>query len=167
MCDQPDEVAKLRAAIKAAGFSVMETSGEWSIFDVSEAGKAADAKCLEVAMRNVELEQENKRLHALIHTPHTEDWLTAVPLEAAFQIENWGTDHDHGKDPQDWFWLLGFLAGKAVRSHSDGDLEKAKHHTISTAAVLLNWHRRLSGMDFSFTPGLSSPPAEEGQNVTG
>lgn len=56
------EALKLRAAIKAAGFAVMETSGAWSIHDVSERGKAEEAKSLEVAMENVHLSVEAKRL---------------------------------------------------------------------------------------------------------
>lgn len=50
------ESAKLREAIRAAGFAVMQTSGEWSIHDVSERGKEEEARSLEVATRNVELE---------------------------------------------------------------------------------------------------------------
>lgn len=54
------EAEKLREAIRAAGFAVMETSGPWSIHDVSERGKAEEAKSLEVATRNVELEMALK-----------------------------------------------------------------------------------------------------------
>jgi hypothetical protein len=51
---------------------------------------------------------------------------------------------DLAPEPQDWYWLLGWLAGKAVHAATTGDVEKARHHTISSAAVLLNWHRHLS-----------------------
>lgn len=34
---------KLREAIRAAGFAVMETSGAWSIHDVSEKAKQLEA----------------------------------------------------------------------------------------------------------------------------
>ena len=34
-----EEVAKIRAAIKRAGFAVMQTSGDWSIHDVSAKAK--------------------------------------------------------------------------------------------------------------------------------
>lgn len=61
-----EEIAKLRAAIRRAGFSVMETSGAWSIHDVSEKGKADDAKSLEVATRNVYLEIENEKLRSAL-----------------------------------------------------------------------------------------------------
>lgn len=97
-------------------------------------------------------EAEVARLRALINTPSTADFLAALPLEAAHQVERWGVEHDRGKDPSDWFWLLGYLGGKALRSAIDGDVAKAKHHCISSAAVLLNWHRRLSGEESSFQP---------------
>ena len=60
------EVANLRAAITAAGFAVMQTSGAWSIHDVSEHGKTEEAKSLEVASQNVWLEVENERLRAAL-----------------------------------------------------------------------------------------------------
>lgn len=111
-----------------------------------------------------ELEAEVARLLALIDTPHTADFMSAVPLEAAHQIKRWGTEHDDGKEPEDWFWLVGYLAGKCLRAASDyartgdaRDLEKAKHHTISTAGVMLNWHRRLTGEETTFQPGTTSP----------
>lgn len=97
------------------------------------------------------------QLEALINTPHTADWLDATKLEAAHQIERYGVMHDAGKGPLDWFWLIGYLAQKAVTAEMAGDTEKAKHHTISTAAVLLNWHKRLSGEDFMFRPGIADP----------
>lgn len=85
------------------------------------------------------------------------DFMQAVPLEAAHQLKRWGVEHDDGKEPQDWFWLVGYLAGKCLRAAIDGDTEKAKHHTISTAAVMLNWHRRMTGDDATFRPGIERP----------
>lgn len=60
------ENAKLRAAIKDAGFAVMETSGAWSIHDVSEKGKVDEARELEVATKNVTLEVENLKLRGVL-----------------------------------------------------------------------------------------------------
>lgn len=57
---------KLREAVRAAGFAVMETSGAWSIHDVSERGKAEEAKALEVATRNVDLEVEVAKLREVL-----------------------------------------------------------------------------------------------------
>ena len=92
-------------------------------------------------------------LEALINTPQTVDWFDGVQLEAAHQQERWGTTHDGGKTAFDWFWLIGYLAQKAASSAVSGNVEKAKHHTISTGAALLNWHRNLSGENTSMRPG--------------
>lgn len=108
----------------------------------------------------VQLEMEIQRLMNLIDTPHTEDFMQAVPLEAAHQIKRWGVEHDEGKTPFDWFWLVGYLAQKAATAAVNGDLEKAKHHTISTAACMLNWYRRLTGDDETFQPGIEIPKGE-------
>lgn len=99
----------------------------------------------------------NQALIDLIDTPHTADWIQAVPLEAAHQIKRWGVEQDAGKTPFDWFWLLGYLSQKAADAQVRGDVDKAKHHTISSAAVLLNWHRHLSGDNSTFQPGIDTP----------
>jgi hypothetical protein len=93
-------------------------------------------------------------LEASINTPETADFMKGVPLEAAHQRERWGVDHDAGKSAFDWFWLIGYLAQKAATSEVRGDVEKAKHHAISTAAALANWHLRLSGGDNRMRPGI-------------
>ena len=92
-------------------------------------------------------------MDGLINTPHTGEWFEAVRLEAAHQIERWGVDHDRGKGPPEWFWLIGYLAGKAVAAALKGDTEKALHHTISTGAVLLNWWRHIKGVELTYQPG--------------
>ena len=56
------EVKKLRDAIKNAGFAICQFSGDWTLHDVSKCGEALEAKCLEVATRNVDLELENARM---------------------------------------------------------------------------------------------------------
>lgn len=83
---------------------------------------------------------ENRRLRTLLNTPHVRHFTQAVQIEAGHQRERWGAEHDAGKDPQDWFWLLGYLAGKALRAVLDGDTNKALHHCVSSAAALANWH---------------------------
>lgn len=96
-------------------------------------------------------------LLALIDAPQTDDFFSAVRHEAAHQVERFGSVDDAGKKPQDWFWLLGYLSGKALASVLRGDKEKALHHTISSAAVLLNWHRSLSGNPTAMRPGIETP----------
>ena len=78
-------------------------------------------------------------------------------LEAAHQIERWGAQHDAGKTPLDWFWLIGYLAQKAATAAIAGNIEKAHHHTISTAAAMLNWYRSLTGENTDMRPGIAPP----------
>ena len=92
-----------------------------------------------------------------LNVPETKDFLRGIEREAAHQRFRWGADHDEGKSAYDWFWLIGYLAQKAADAALRGDVEKAKHHTISTAAVFANWHLRLCGVDTSMRPGIASP----------
>lgn len=91
---------------------------------------------------------------SIINTPETADFMAGVLLEAAHQRERWAASHDGGKTPWDWFWLIGYLAQKAASAAAAGDVEKARHHTISTAAALANWHAALSGANTSMRPGI-------------
>jgi hypothetical protein len=91
---------------------------------------------------------------AIINTPETADFMAGVPLEAAHQRDRWGSEHDAGKSPFDWFWLVGYLAQKAAASAVAGDADKAMHHTISTAGALANWHAQLSGKTNVMRPGI-------------
>ena len=92
-------------------------------------------------------------LRDLVNSPHTNDFLESVRTEVAHQIERWGTVHDRAKEPADWYWLLAYLSGKALAAHIAGDVEKAKHHTISSAAVLANWHAAITCADNRMAPG--------------
>jgi hypothetical protein len=102
------------------------------------------------------LTAENARLSALINNPHMDDFMAAVKLEAAHQRERWGTEKDAAKDDSDWFWLVGYLTGKALSSgvlHMNAreqdeqrkHHEKRLHHIITSAAALLNWHAYATG----------------------
>lgn len=104
--------------------------------------------------------EDRDRLDSLVNNPHIKEFAEAVRLEAAHQRERWGAAHDAGKQSQDWFWLIGYLAGKALAADKSGDKDKALHHTISTAAVLANWHAALTGEHTEFRPGID--PAEHG-----
>lgn len=105
----------------------------------------------------MELVEEIERLQGLLNTPEVNDFTDAVRREAAHQRERWGTDHDAGKQPEDWFWLLGYLAGKALSAAKAGNRDKALHHTISSAAALANWHVALLGADNRMRPGIDPP----------
>ena len=91
----------------------------------------------------VQLRTEIGRLTNILNTPLYDDFIEAVRSEAAHQIWRWGKEHDEKKDPEDWFWTIGYLSGKALRAHIDHDKTKALHHTISTAAVLMHWHQAI------------------------
>lgn len=111
----------------------------------------------------VVLQAEADRLRGLINTPHVDNFMDAVRLEAAHQQERWGTDHDEGKAPADWFWLLGHLAGKSVAAFAAGNRAKGLHHIISSAAALLNWHRHAIGEPSRMRPGITPPKELEQQ----
>lgn len=64
--DQIEEAVKLREAIRDAGFTVMQTSGRWSIHDVSELGIAEQEKTKEIICENIDLEIKVKRLEDAI-----------------------------------------------------------------------------------------------------
>lgn len=101
----------------------------------------------------VRVKEENARIVGMINSPQIADFLEAVKLEAIHQRERWGTDHDAGKENSDWFWLIGYLAGKAIRP--DATPEKMLHHIITTAAACLNWHAARTGSDTRMRPGIS------------
>lgn len=109
----------------------------WEALD----GKAGVAALLEFT----QLEVQVKTLQELVNTPVFEDFTEAVKREGAHQIARWGKAHDRSKSAENWFWLVGYLAGKALRANIDGDREKALHHTISSAAALMQWHAAIKG----------------------
>ncbi|WP_423606157.1 hypothetical protein [Sphingomonas sp. MS122] len=130
-----DVIRALAIALSARATALQEEDGEWTWVDI--------ARCA---------------FDQLVNTPETSEWLAGVMMEAAHQRARWVADHDAGKTPFDWFWLIGYLSQKAAGSAVAGDIEKAQHHTISTAAALANWHRALAGVDHSMRPGIDPPP---------
>jgi hypothetical protein len=117
-------------------------------------------------------ESSRAELLALINTPELVDFPKAVHIEAVHQIQRWGSEHDGGKEPEDWFWLVGYLAGKALSSwkfslvceERDPELakqlrEKTLHHIITTAAALNNWHAQILGQS-NMRPGIDPARAE-------
>ena len=103
-----------------------------------------------------QLRQEVERLRAQLNTPELHDFGRAVVLEAAHQRERWSSEHDAGKTPADWFWLIGYLAGKALTACLTGNADKALHHVITTAAACANWHAAIVGASTTMRPGLPS-----------
>jgi hypothetical protein len=84
-----------------------------------------------------------------INTPEINDFLKAIENEALHQRDRWGSEHDAGKTDADWFWLVGYLAGKVINKP-----EKALHHIITTAAACLNWHSAKLGTHNKMRPGI-------------
>ena len=116
-------------------------------------------------MNEIALLEYAKKLHRRINSPIIDDFIDGVRVEAVHQIERWGVAHDRGKSAFDWFWLIGYLAQKAATAAVKGDMVKAKHHTISTAAALLNWHNALMGEE-SLNAGAPKHVVEQVENPT-
>lgn len=93
------------------------------------------------------MEAECDRLKALINTPELIEFPKAVHIEAVHQRERWGAEHDKSKGHEDWFWLIGYVAGKALSAGKQGDIAKIRHHIITTAAVCNNWHASLNSIE--------------------
>lgn len=104
-------------------------------------------------------------LRELVNNPITADFVVGVQAEAAHQVQRWGDAHDRSKSAENWFWLVGYLAGKCLRACITGDRDKALHHTISAGAALANWHAAILadtsgtgvGVDADLTPLAESP----------
>lgn len=116
-----------------------------------------------------ELADEIERVDNLINTPEIESFRDGVILEAAHQSERWNTDHDGGKSILDWFWLIGYLAQKAAYCQLAGDIDKALHHTITTAAALAHWHGSIlaesKGEKYPMRPGIEAPTEYEQRSL--
>src|SRR5262249_51417398 len=98
------------------------------------------------------------RMHAALTTPQLEEFASGAVGEAKHQVYRWGAEHDARKTAWDWFWTLGYLGAKAAHATIAGDFDKAKHHTITAAAMLANWHRQLAA---SPAPALPADPRLE------
>jgi hypothetical protein len=109
---------------------------------VNDLASAVLSRGGEVERLRRELRQANEettRLKELLNTPELHDFAKAVALEAAHQRERWQPEHDAEKTDADWFWLIGYLAGKAL--HNPGDVPaKRLHRIITIAAAAANWH---------------------------
>jgi hypothetical protein len=171
-----------RAGMRAIALGVLETqSMEGDMSQISRFEKTGCEFCeldgfgAHAPRCPVPLEAELARLRALLNTPEVLSFMKGVQLEAIHQVERWGTADDRAKRPEDWFWLVGYLAGKALhaqkqsidadardlkqysRGATDGapHRDKALHHCISTAAALYNWHCAIKGVDVRMAPGSS------------
>lgn len=94
----------------------------------------------------------------LLNSPELHDFARGVVQEAAHQRQRWGTAKDADKSPADWVFLVGHLATRSMMYLQAGNVDKALHHTITTAAALANWHSNISGADTSMWPSLPGQP---------
>lgn len=81
------------------------------------------------------IEQRFERVMALLNVPDQEDFLRAAVTEAQYQRTRW-TASDEAKTDSDWFWLAGYLLGKALHDVRG----KRVHHLTAAAAAIANWH---------------------------
>ncbi len=138
------------AEIRAAGADEADVLDALCLLvEVSPAGPARDltdyGRTAEYdRMGRGQLLAEVKRLHDLLWLPETQDFTRGVELEIAHQIDRWGLEHDAKKGPADWFWTLGYLGGKALAAHQAKNFTKARHHCVTVAALMGNWHRHIS-----------------------
>lgn len=141
---RPNDVPNLEWSKTTREFFENEENHEWWEMRVLYAEPAARAHGEPEREALPEDErQELERLRALVNSPETRDFLVGVRNEVCHQVERWGTVNDRAKEPADWFWLVGYLGGKALTAHVKGDTDKALHHCISTAAALANWHAHI------------------------
>jgi hypothetical protein len=99
-------------------------------------------------------------VETLLNAPIIDDFLEGVRFEAAHQQQRWGVDHDGGKSPEEWLWLVAYLCTKATQAARYGDAEKHRHHVITAGAALLNWHRHATGETTTMRPGVDPEKAE-------
>lgn len=92
-----------------------------------------------------------------IDTPEIHDFIGGAVSEAQHQRSRWGTEHDEGKSPSDWLWLVAYLATKATQAERYGDHDRYLHHIITCAAACANWHAHANGDDCSMKPGAPTP----------
>ena len=97
-----------------------------------------------------------EQLLALVNSPELRDFAQGVVLEAAHQQEKWGSQQDAGKTAFDWVFLVGHLTTRAAVNLQSGNIEKALHHCITTAAALGNWHSQILGL-CDMRPGIDAP----------
>lgn len=98
-------------------------------------------------------EQDGRRYRELA-TPEIHDFMLAVEREAAHQRDRWETEHDSGKSPEDWLWLVAYLSVKATQANRYGDQKKYLHHIVTCAAACCNWHANATGANKMMRPGV-------------
>lgn len=123
------------------------------------ASKSAAAPATPTTAELIELRTKAAKYDA-INTPELYDFITATVNEALHQREKWGVEADGGKADADWFWLIGYLAGKALHNppkEGMGDVDARLHRIITVAAAACNWHGATLGTYALMRPGIEAP----------
>lgn len=97
-----------------------------------------------ILKENAQLRARVAELEALINSPEIEDFIKGVSIEMPHQTNRWGASHDAFKTTSDWLRLVLQLLGKASEADWAGDLDKLKHHIITSSAALGNFHAAIS-----------------------
>lgn len=129
-------------------------------FTVEEACELTDQQ-ISLAEQLAITTEERDALSALVNSPQTAEFLSAVQAEGAHQVQRYGEARDRSKSATAWFHLLAYLSGKACRAAIEGDKEKALHHCISSAAMLGEWFKAIQadttgcgdGLDIDLSQG--------------
>lgn len=159
--EKPIDLSLIRAHVQAARQIIWDLnagSRQWLLSVPARPGIDPDLVMSEV-LSDAELMATTLQT---INTPELPDFVKGVQMEAQHQRLRWPSEQDAGKEPEDWFWLVGYLGGKACRAHISGDVAKALHHTISTASALANWHAAILGKT-NMRPGIAEPVSEVGE----
>lgn len=148
----------LRGRRAAASADDLETR-LWAIID--RRGERPVPSGIESALARICGELD--RLRALLNAPEILDFVKAVQLEAAHQRQRWPSEHDAGKTDADWFWLIGYLAGKALHNPPKQGAklrELQLHRIVTVAAAACNWHAARLGKT-NMRPGIAPPAGED------
>lgn len=113
-----------------------------------------DAPRSEIAL-SVDWQARALAAEAKLSAPELHSFRDAIVLEAAHQRERWGAEHDEGKGPEDWMWLVAYLSTKATQANRYGDGEKYLHHIVTCAAACANWHASATGANTVMRPGVA------------
>lgn len=113
---------------------------EWQSGVIALAEELAGARAL---IENSSKDAVDSAAYRRINTPEVAHFVHASYNEAMHQRLRWGPAHDMAKSNEDWYALLGYLAGKAQQP--DIPLDKRLHHVIATSAACFNWHGVLTG----------------------
>jgi hypothetical protein len=169
--DNASEAERQLAAVRRELSAVLASATDWKReFEmyrkawIRELGGTLIRKTHEIdalVLTTQALVKERDDLRRKLNTPEVHNFVRAVILETLHQRERWGSEHDAGKTDADWFWLIGYLAGKALHNPpSDNGLtpdDLRLHRIITIAAAAANWHAARTGAHTDMRPGIAPP----------